>query len=132
MRLLKHNQKGITHLLAPIAFIVIFAAIGAAFLLRSHAAAAKEPLLGSVYLNGKPQRNAQVTLTQKYVNGYSRDYTNKVGAYGFYFVTIGKKYTVRASKGINGIRYCASKTFTAQDNGRSFVGQDLSLSRSAC
>lgn len=42
MKLPKFNQKGITHILAPVLFIAIFAVVGGFVLLKSHAAPANK------------------------------------------------------------------------------------------
>ena len=43
MKLPKFNQSGITHILAPLAFIVVFAAIGSYILVHSNAAGVTKP-----------------------------------------------------------------------------------------
>jgi hypothetical protein len=127
----KINQQGIAHILAPLAFVVIFAGVGGYILTRSHAANLNHWLYGHVKLNGNVVYNAQVKLSQKGVIGASYGYTDKNGYYSFYPIAIGKTYIIHVSKGINGIRYCASRTFVSYYS-TSGDEQDFSLSHSAC
>jgi hypothetical protein len=131
MKLLKFNQKGIAHIIIPIAFIVIFAAIGGYILTKSKAANLNHWLYGHVTISGKVQYNAQVKLSIKGVNGTSFGYTDKNGYYSFYPLTVGKTYIVSGSKGISGVRYCATKTFVYYYS-TSGDQVNLSLTHAAC
>ncbi|HET6864077.1 MAG TPA: hypothetical protein VFH37_02680 [Candidatus Saccharimonadales bacterium] len=114
MKLPKLNQKGITHILAPIAFIGVFSAIGGAVMLRSHAAATMEYIGGQVRLNsstGSLVQNATVTLRPYGGNTTQYTYTNNPSAPGFYEfpnkIIVGDTYVMSAYKVINNVRYCS-------------------------
>lgn len=110
MKYAKIDQKGIAHLLAPIAFMAVFALIGGVVILRGHAATQYVGLLGVVEVNGTTTVGNAKVILKRPDGSYSYDYTNAYGQYGFTYLTVGKTYTVRAQKTINNRLYCGGPT----------------------
>ncbi|HET6863841.1 MAG TPA: hypothetical protein VFH37_01400 [Candidatus Saccharimonadales bacterium] len=80
IKYLKLNKKGITQILAPLAFVVIFAIVGSIVLLKSHAATSNSNVTCSASASPNPvdwNYNFQVKLTIH--NGKSVYFTPFVG-----------------------------------------------------
>jgi hypothetical protein len=118
MKIPKINQQGIAHILAPLAFVVVFAAVGGYILTRSHAAATYEYVGGQVRKDsttGALQQNSTVTLRLKGGSTTYYTYTNNPSAPGYYEfpnkVKVGSTYIMSAYKVISvagrNVRYCS-------------------------
>lgn len=139
MKLLKLNQKGITHLLAPIAFVALFAVIGGVVVLRGHAAS--KPLWGTVYRHRDDAtgvKGAHVILrniTDKNSVAVINATTNSQGGYFLYPFIVSQTYRVKAYKTIDGVKHCSTMiTFksTALDGGNQIPTLYLTKKGSDC
>lgn len=103
MKLPKFNQKGITHLLAPIAFVVVFAAIGGAAYLRTHALT-YTTASGVTYItiNGVVNRSpyAHVPIVNNTTGAGGATVSGSTAVYSFNSIVVGDTYTIQAYKNI--------------------------------
>lgn len=114
MKLLRLNQKGISHLLVPAAFVVVFAAIGGAVYLRSNAlttnTATQTYIYGHTYkgssTTGTIAAKAHVPMLDLNTNTLrENNISDSLGYYRFSRIVVGHKYGLQAYKVIGCTEY---------------------------
>lgn len=128
MKFLKLNQKGIAHILAPIAFIGVFAAIGGVYIYRSHAQTLTT-LWGHTYVNGVSRAGVKVTIANLNTSAKSATLSSgTLGRYTFNSIVQGYTYSLHATITIGCKQYSSgTPSVKGQSNGGSGSYKDLYL-----
>ena len=109
MKFLKLNQKGITHILAPIAFIGVFAAIGGVYIYTSHAQTPPTFLWGHTYVKGVDRAGVRITITNTHTGAKGATVSaGTLPSYRFNSIVVGYTYKLQASICINHTKYLSN------------------------
>jgi hypothetical protein len=125
---IKFNQKGIAHIIAPLAFVAVFAAVGSFVLLKSHAQTTTY-LWGHTYVNGVSRSGTRVAIKNTNTGATGATLSSgTLGRYTFNSIVVGYTYSLHATITIGCTRYSSGyPTVTAQYNNGNGNYKDLYL-----
>lgn len=122
------NQKGIAHIIAPIAFIAIFAAVGSVVLLKSNAQTLTY-ITGHGYVKGVARDGVRVAITNTNTGAKGATLTSgTLARYTFNSVVVGYTYKLQATICIGSTEYLSNTIYiTAKYNSGSGNYHDFYL-----